>query len=947
MADFLELVAQDLVKKFGNDLSRLVVVFPNKRASLFLNEHLGKLSSQPLWAPSYITINQLFNSLGNLKINDPIDTVCRVQQHYAKATGDSVSLDYFYGWAERILSDFDDIDKNMVNAEKLFQNTKELREFEKIDFLNEEQKSVLQRFFKEFDPNRKSEIRERFSRLWNQLFTIYQSLNEELAKEGLAYEGAAFRNTVERLEKGEIELSAHIEKYVFVGFNVLDEVERHLFSYLKEQGKALFYWDYDKYYLPSEKDRLLHLINVGNALTARQSRQVPVEDAEAGYFLRKNLSDFPNELSEDNFDNLCNIETVEMVEASTESIQVQSVGQWLTNHLTPDAKRTAVVLCNESLLQPLLHTFPSNVKEVNVTKGFPLNHTAVSTLVESELGKMERDASTLSTVDALTKLLSAVGKEAESLVNETNFDTERFEHILQSEAYAQMNALLNRLLLIAQSGRLMVNPTTLRRILRQIVRQSVIPFAGEPAVGLQVMGVLETRCLDFDNIIMISVNEGALPQKSNDNSFIPYILRKTFGLTTPERKTAVYAYYFYRLIQRAKRLRLVYNSSSVGITTGEKSRFLTQLMVESQLPIHHIALSSETASQHDTPMSVKKPENLIELLKHNKNQESQEEKNNQENQEEQVEVRLSPSAINTYLRCQLRFYYETVLKIKQPEATDNEVQPNTLGSIFHDAAQRIYNDLRNQNVKDNNAYLTALQNDDKRLRSYIEAAFAELKVTSTPYLYNLIEIFVKSLLQFDAKHPQFSVLELEKYHWMKLPLSKGAPIDSLTIGGIIDRLDTIDEDSQKMLRIVDYKTGGDMEKAADLDEIFITEGDKQKHYMLQTFIYAAVLADEFNHNRLSQSQKSDTKLRLSHATLPIAPSLFFIHKLYKQNYSPYLLLENREVLNFREILDDFRTNLITLVEEILDPERTFEPTPNASKTNSVCSNCPYFSLCYQ
>ena len=605
------------------------------------------------------------------------------------------------------------------------------------------------------------------------------------------------------------------------------------------------------------------------------------------------------------------------------------------------------MLCNESLLQPLLHTLPSNVKEVNVTKGFPLNHTAVSTLVESELGKMERDASTLSTVDALTKLLSAVGKEAESLVKETNFDTERFEHILQSEAYAQMNALLNRLLLIAQSGRLMVNPTTLRRILRQIVRQSVIPFAGEPAVGLQVMGVLETRCLDFDNIIMISVNEGALPQKSNDNSFIPYILRKAFGLTTPERKTAVYAYYFYRLIQRAKRLRLVYNSSSVGITTGEKSRFLTQLMVESQLPIQHIALSSETASQHDTPMSVKKPENLIELLKHNNNQESQEEKKNQENQEEQAEVRLSPSAINTYLRCQLRFYYETVLKIKQPEAADNEVQPNTLGSIFHDAAQRIYNDLRNQNVTDNKAYLTALQNDDKRLRSYIEAAFAELKVTSTPYLYNLIDIFVKSLLQFDAKHPQFSVLELEQYHWMKLPLSKGAPISSLTIGGIIDRLDAIDVDGQKLLRIVDYKTGADMEKAADLDEIFTTEGDKQKHYMLQTFIYAAVLADEFNQNRLSQSQKRDTKLHLPHATLPIAPSLFFIHKLYKQNYSPYLLLGNSEVLNFREILDDFKTKLITLVEEILNPETTFNPTPNASKTNSVCSNCPYFSLCYQ
>ena len=312
MLAFLQLVATDLLHKFGHDLSKVVVVFPNKRASLFLNDYLSKEASQPIWAPRYITINELFRAFGDRNINDSIDTICRVHQHYVKATGDMVSLDNFYGWAERLLSDFDDVDKNMADASALFQNIRDLRELERTDYLTEEQTEVLQRFFKEFDPEHQSEIRERFSRLWNALLPIYEQLNEELASEGLAYEGAAFRRTVERLKAGEVAPPAHVDKYVFVGFNVLDRVEWQLFSQLQKMEKALFYWDYDKYYLPSEKERFLSEDDRQLSLEERRFSQLLWEDAEAGLFLRQNLQQFPNELPAEHFDNLRHIEKVEM-----------------------------------------------------------------------------------------------------------------------------------------------------------------------------------------------------------------------------------------------------------------------------------------------------------------------------------------------------------------------------------------------------------------------------------------------------------------------------------------------------------------------------------------------------------------------------------------------------------------------------------------------------------
>lgn len=895
MTSFLQLVAQDLRQKMGEDLSRIVVVFPNKRAELFMNEHLVlPTDERPIWAPRYQTINDLFHGFSDVALNDPIDTVCRLYRLYVKQTGEAVSLDLFYGWAERLLADFDDVDKNMADAKSLFQNLNDYKAFDHHDFLTEEQIEVLRSFFKEFDPGHESELRDKFRRLWNALHPLYEQLNAELLAEGLAYEGAMFRRVVERLEKGEVVLDADVEQYVVVGFNVLDEVEQRLFSFLKKEGKARFYWDYDEFYAGGEDTK--HF--------------------EAGLFVRENLLRFPNELGREHFDNLRHLQSIEMVAASTEVVQAQSVGAWLEQHLTDDPKRTAVVLCNENILQPVLHSLPDNVEQVNITKGFPLGHTEAATEVEQKFSAFEKQTAALSTIEMIDKLIALIEERAKACVSREDYSTENFDHILQTEAYYLMSTLLARLRNIAVSGRLEVSVIMLRRIVRQIVRQATIPFQGEPIAGLQILGVLETRCLDFEHIIMLSVNEGTLPQKSNDNSFIPYLLRKAFGLTTPERRTAVYAYYFYRLIQRARRLRLLYNTSSEGMVQGEMSRFMTQLLVESPLEIQHRVLTSTQTTLVRVPTAMEKPANLIELLTPIR-----------QGVREKY-PKLSPSAVNTYLRCQLLFYYQYVAKYREPDPDPEVIQPNTLGSVFHNTAERIYKDFaKAEGGIIRPERIALLQKDNAALERYIREGFEATENAQYQLLEaNVVKMFLRSLLEYDRQNGAFTMLCAEKEVDYLHPLPDVPEVEAVSFKGFIDRLDTIDKEDRSLLRIIDYKTGGKVESAKTIEEIFEIRGQKQKHYMLQTFLYSLIMMGE------EEAKGRD-----------IAPALFFVNHARQKDYSPYLTLGKEEVLDFAEHAETFRAELDKVLAEIFDSHLSFEPI----KDPKVCQSCKYYSLCYQ
>lgn len=877
MTPFLTLVARDLLHRFSRDLSRVTVVFPNKRASLFLNDYLAAESSRPVWAPAYRTISELFRSLSPLRVADPIEAVCRLHRTYCEATHSNDTLDFFYGWGERLLADFDDVDKNMADTERLFRNLRDIKALDAADLLSEEQERVLQDFFQGFSLAKNSEVKQKFLSLWEAMLPIYRQFNASLAADGLAYEGALYRRVAEALPEEGVAFPPDTDMYAFVGFNVLDKVETALFDYLAQHGQALFYWDYDVAYA-GDDDRF-----------------------EAGTFLRRNLARFPSALPGTCFDNLRGAKDIAIVSAPTENAQARAVAPWLRAHLTADEKRTAVVMCNEQLLQPILHALPPEVREINVTKGFPLTHTPAFSLVEQYI-KEQADEEAFVAGNFLDGLAARIREAAlERREHDEAADTTgRILAQLYAESYFRAYTTVGRLRLLAGSGWLDVGRTTLCRLLRQVLRQDSIPFHGEPAAGLQVMGVLETRCLDFENVLMLSVNEGNLPAAANDNSFIPYVLRRAFGLTTSEHRTAVYAYYFYRLVQRAHHVTMAYNCTADGLAKGEMSRFMTQMLVETDLPVRRMALSAERQTTAAPPPVIPKPADLPDRFR-----------------------RLSPSAINTYLRCPLQFYFRHVARLDEPQPAPDVIEPNTFGSLFHRAAELAYRELTSATPAITREQLDRLTEAGGRfLVKHIKQAYADEGLVDNPVITEVVRMYLVQLLENDKKLTPFEIVGTEKESYTDIAVPTALGERTYRVGGIIDRLDVVQLDGVTTLRIVDYKTGGKPEAAVDVTQL-VTPDKDHPHYVFQTFVYALTVC-------------GTTKW-------PIAPALFFVHQSAGDGYNPYIPFgpEGAPLADFTPLAAEFRSALTGLLTELMDTSRPFTATPFAEH----CSNCPFASLC--
>ena len=957
MESFLKLVAADLYKHTEGNLAHTAVVFPNKRAGLFFNEYLAQESESPIWSPAYVSISELFRSLSPWEVGDPVKLVCELYKIFRRETQSTETLDDFYFWGEMLISDFDDADKNKVDTDKLFSNLQDLRNImDDYTFIDDEQEEAIRQFFQNFSIERRTALKERFISLWDVLGNIYKGFRESLASQNIAYEGMMYRHVIEHLDVDKLPY----EKYVFVGFNVLNKVEHTLFTQLKDVGKAVFYWDYDEFYMKENRQAVTH---------------------EAGEFIRRNLRDFPSPLSGELFKNLSKPKEVHYIASSTENAQARYLPQWIRNNLTTPEKETAVVLCNEALLQPVLHSLPAEVKHVNITMGFPLSQTPVysfliallelhthgfnfksgrytfqsvvtllkhpytrqltgqAELLEKELtrnnrfyplpGELGKDefltrlftplSGNLNLCIRLSETLQQVAGIYQANTSGTE-DTDAFNQLYR-ESLFKAYTTINRFRTLIEEDELTVQSETFRRLLVKVLSATNIPFHGEPAIGMQVMGVLETRNLDFRHLVLLSVNEGQLPKSGGDSSFIPYNLRKAFGMTTIEHKIAVYAYYFYRLLQRAERITLMYNTSSDGLNRGEWSRFMLQFLIEWPHPITRQFLEAGQSPQGTSPITVEKTPDVMRRMQ------------SLFDVRANPKAKFSPSALNYYLDCPLKFYYRYVAGLSAPDEVSAEIDSATFGSIFHYAAEHIYKDLTTHGKVINKEALETLLRNEVKLQDYVDTAFKKLFFNvpqNEKPEYNGVQLinsaviarYLKQLLQNDLRYAPFTFIasEMEVDEPIDIQTPKG--VIKSRIGGIIDRMDSKDG----TLRIVDYKTGGDADTPPHVESLFIPD-KKRSNYVFQTFLYAAIMCRK-------------------QPTMKIAPALLYIHRAATETYSPVIQMgESRKpkeaVEDFSKYEKEYRERLQRLLEEIFNPEKSFAQTEIIEK----CTYCDFKALC--
>lgn len=957
MESFLKLVAADLYKHTKGNLAHTAVVFPNKRAGLFFNEYLAQESDSPIWSPAYVSISELFRSLSPWEVGDPVKLVCELYKIFRRETQSTETLDDFYFWGEMLISDFDDADKNKVDTDKLFSNLQDLRNImDDYTFIDDEQEEAIRQFFQNFSIERRTALKERFISLWDVLGNIYKGFRESLASQNIAYEGMMYRHVIEHLDVDKLPY----EKYVFVGFNVLNKVEHTLFTQLKDAGKAVFYWDYDEFYMKENRQAVTH---------------------EAGEFIRRNLRDFPSPLSGELFKNLSKPKEVHYIASSTENAQARYLPQWIRNNLTTPEKETAVVLCNEALLQPVLHSLPAEIKHVNITMGFPLSQTPVysfliallelhthgfnfksgrytfqsvvtllkhpytrqltgqAELLEKELtrnnrfyplpGELGKDefltrlftplSGNLNLCIRLSETLQQVAGIYQANTSGTE-DTDAFNQLYR-ESLFKAYTTINRFRTLIEEDELTVQSETFRRLLVKVLSATNIPFHGEPAIGMQVMGVLETRNLDFRHLVLLSVNEGQLPKSGGDSSFIPYNLRKAFGMTTIEHKIALYAYYFYRLLQRAERITLMYNTSSDGLNRGEWSRFMLQFLIEWPHPITRQFLEAGQSPQGTSPITVEKTPDVMRRMQ------------SLFDVRANPKAKFSPSALNYYLDCPLKFYYRYVAGLSAPDEVSAEIDSATFGSIFHYAAEHIYKDLTTHGKVINKEALETLLRNEVKLQDYVDTAFKKLFFNvpqNEKPEYNGVQLinsaviarYLKQLLQNDLRYAPFTFIasEMEVDEPIDIQTPKG--VIKSRIGGIIDRMDSKDG----TLRIVDYKTGGDADTPPHVESLFIPD-KKRSNYVFQTFLYAAIMCRK-------------------QPTMKIAPALLYIHRAATETYSPVIQMgEPRKpkeaVEDFSKYEKEYRERLQGLLEEIFNPEKSFTQTEIIEK----CTYCDFKALC--
>lgn len=962
MKPFLYQVATLFYQQYGAEIHRLAFVFPNRRAGLFFQKYLSEISERPLFSPLILTINDLFMQLSGKHPADKIQMLFRLYELYKQRSGSSESFDEFIYWGEMLLNDFDDIDKYMVDARMLFRNVSDLKSLDDdFNYLSPEQVQAIRSFWSSFYPKGDSPNQQHFLELWEILYDLYAGLRTSLAKDGCGYDGMIFREVVEQLEKEPMS-DFPFDQVVFVGLNALSVSEERLLLALQKKGVADFYWDY-----------------VGPWVTD--------PDNKASFFLERNLRLFPSRMQLPATGPVqAEIRVMGVPSAIGQAKQVYPILQALADEqqLTDEsALRTAIVLPDEHLLVPVLNAIPEAIQHINVTMGYPLAGTPVAALMEyiltlqkniryidrvpvfyfrdvlpilnhqyvmaaapEEVSQLVKDmtagnriyvhAADLNRHELLSILFTPVQNTEElsdyliHVLEALNAclrnnrpnpdDEEMISNSTQTTADIEQEfifhyfATVNRMKEVMREAKIEMRLDTYFRLLKRMTDLITIPFEGEPLSGLQVMGVLETRALDFDRLIILSMNEGIFPLKKAANSFIPYNLRRGFGLPTYEHQDSVWAYHFYRLIRRAKQVTLLYDTRTTGLQTGEVSRFVHQLRYHYQYPLIDELVVYDVASSAVPPISVQKTAEVEKLLSDFLSGGTR---------------ALSASAINTYLDCPLKFYFSVLEQIQEEDEITETVERDVFGSILHKVMEDLYAPFKGKLVTAD--LLKLLGKDQPLLTGTIARAFAELFFKS-PVVRPLegenfltgemIRKYAEKILEQDARFTPFHYIESEKKVRATITLSDRRVVQ---LKGFIDRVDSLD----RVLRIVDYKTGSGKLEFESVEGLFDKEVKDRPKAVMQVFLYA------WMYQQLPE-----------YTGMPIQPAIYYLRTLFQRSFNP--VVEQKKgrgkadkVNSFQEFASDFEGKLRQCLDEIFNLDIPFTQT----ETGKACAYCSFRGLC--
>lgn len=952
MKPFLYRVAEAFLKEYGV-IDRFTFVFPNRRAGLFFQRYVSVLAATPVFSPEILTINDCFASASRWQLADRLSNLFRLYRIFSDISKSGETFDNFVFWGEMLLSDFDEVDKYLVDARQLFTNVTELKEIEElfIEF-SPRQLEAIRSFWSNFNPKKEGETQQNFLSTWKILYPVYDRFTNELEAAGLATDGMISRDVVNRLLNNNDPDEWSGKQFVFVGFNALNPCEKKLMEQLQKRGMADFYWDYEA---PELQD----------------------SDNPASLYAADNMHAFPSKL-------IIAPEFVPMEQREMELTAVPStVGQAhrvheILNNLYPTGiteenwTKTAVLLPDEGLLMPMLHVIPPQISKINVTMGYPLKVTPVSGFVDHlfELQRRKR-VSTNKVYFYYKNILSVLNHQYISALFQK--DARRISEYItrNNKIYIEMNELnispffglvfnpqtesstmpeyllkvlralqsilkddnaienkqltfdiiyayyaaINRIEGIVSSlpDKVDMSFETMVRLIRQLTSGVTIPFIGEPLNGLQLMGMLETRGIDFENVIITSFNEGVYPAKNPTNSFIPYNLRRGFGLPTYEHLDAILSYNFYRLINRAKKIYFIYDSRTDGLQTGEVSRYFQQLHYHYRVKIRKENMQFNLAPENKVPIVVQKTPDVIKKL--------------QQYMQGEEGRALSASSINTYIDCPLKFYLTEVEKTDTPDEVSEMIREDMFGTLFHGTMQNIYAQFVGKMVNPDD--LRTISEDKIYLSKQINTAFAEhyfkrkndtVELEGNNLLIGRVLMkYVAQVLKIDAVYAPFRYVASEEKCRINIQISTG----SVSIKGFIDRID----EKEGVWRILDYKTGKGSLSFRSVDDAFNSTVKDRPKFVLQTFLYGVLLKEKAAQNAMQ-------------------PGVYFMRDVFKGNFNTLFRLklgprEEQEINDFKEFEDSFSEKLTDCIEEIFNPAVPFRQTDG----NKPCEFCSYNAVC--